>query len=57
MKNKKIQVLDWGLIDYKEAWDKQEAIFADTVKLKIALREKQTAGESKCILAKNSNLK
>ncbi len=46
MKNKKVQVLDWGLIDYKEAWDKQEAIFAETVKLKITLREKQTAGEN-----------
>lgn len=45
MKNKKVQVLDWGLIDYKEAWDKQEAIFAETVKLKILLREKQTGGE------------
>lgn len=45
MKNKKVQVLDWGLIDYKEAWDKQEAIFAETVKLKIELREKQTGGE------------
>ncbi|MEO8886471.1 MAG: lipoyl(octanoyl) transferase LipB [Mucilaginibacter sp.] len=39
MKNKKVTVLDWGLIDYKEAWDKQEALFADTIKLKINLRE------------------
>jgi len=45
MKNKKVQVIDWGLIDYKEAWDKQEDIFAETVKLKVALREKQTAGQ------------
>ncbi|MDB5112909.1 MAG: lipoyl(octanoyl) transferase [Mucilaginibacter sp.] len=42
MKNKKVKVQDWGLIDYKEAWDKQEALFADTVKLKIAIRERQT---------------
>src|ERR1700743_2310503 len=43
MKNKKVRVLDWGLIDYKEAWDKQEALFADTVKIKIELRQKQVA--------------
>ncbi|HEY0244991.1 MAG TPA: lipoyl(octanoyl) transferase LipB [Mucilaginibacter sp.] len=41
MKNKKVEVQDWGLIDYKQAWDKQEAIFADTIKLKIANRERQ----------------
>jgi len=43
MKNKKVAVQDWGLIDYKEAWDKQEALFADTIKLKIQLRERQAA--------------
>lgn len=43
MKNKLVIFDDWGLIDYKEAWDKQEAIFADTVALKIALRNKQLA--------------
>ncbi len=43
MKNKKVIVEDWGLIDYKEAWDKQEAIFADTVNLKIQLRNRQVA--------------
>lgn len=43
MKNKKVAVQNWGLIDYKEAWDKQEAIFDTTVKQKIALREKSTA--------------
>ena len=40
MKNKKVTVQNWGLIDYKEAWDKQQAIFDDTVKQKMALREK-----------------
>jgi len=40
MKNKKIILQDWGLIDYKEAWDKQEALLASTVKLKALLREK-----------------
>jgi lipoyl(octanoyl) transferase len=43
MKNKKVTVVDWGLIDYKEAWDKQEALFAETVKIKIELRQKQVA--------------
>jgi lipoyl(octanoyl) transferase len=42
MKNKKVTVLDWGLIDYKEAWEKQEALFAETVKLKAELRARQT---------------
>lgn len=47
MKNKKVAVQNWGLIDYKEAWDKQEIIFDATVKQKIALREKSmaTAGD------------
>ena len=35
MKNKQVIFKDWGLIDYKEAWDKQEALFAETVNLKI----------------------
>jgi lipoyl(octanoyl) transferase len=43
MKNKKVAVQNWGLIDYKEAWDKQQAIFDDTVKQKMALREKAMA--------------
>jgi len=45
MKNKQVIYHDWGLIDYKEAWDKQEAIFADTVNTKIAIRNLQVAGE------------
>lgn len=43
MKNKKVIFQDWGLIDYKEAWDKQEALFADTVKTKIEIRNNETA--------------
>jgi len=31
---------DWGLIDYKEAWDKQESIFNETVSLKLSQRDK-----------------
>jgi lipoyl(octanoyl) transferase len=42
MKNKQVIYQDWGLIDYKEAWDKQEVLFSDTVKTKIDIRNKQT---------------
>jgi lipoyl(octanoyl) transferase len=45
MKNKKVFFQDWGLIDYKEAWDKQETLFADTVNLKTAIRNSQIATE------------
>lgn len=38
MKNNKIQFQDWGLTDYKQAWDRQEALFDQTVKLKIENR-------------------
>ncbi|QJD97131.1 lipoyl(octanoyl) transferase LipB [Mucilaginibacter robiniae] len=41
MKNKQVIFQDWGLIDYKEAWDKQEALFAETVKLKTEIRNRQ----------------
>jgi lipoyl(octanoyl) transferase len=43
MKNKNVEAQDWGLIDYKQAWDKQEAIFADTIAIKTAIRNKQPA--------------
>jgi lipoyl(octanoyl) transferase len=43
MRNKQVIFKDWGLIDYQEAWDKQEAIFSDTVNLKIAQRNRQIA--------------
>jgi len=45
MKNKKVIFEDWGLIDYKEGWDKQEALFADTVNLKIDMRNRQAGTE------------
>ena len=43
MKNKNVILQDWGLTDYKVAWDRQEAIFADTVKLKTEIRNRQVA--------------
>jgi lipoyl(octanoyl) transferase len=42
MKNKKVAFEDWDLVDYKQAWEKQEEIFAKTVKLKIDIRNKET---------------
>jgi lipoyl(octanoyl) transferase len=45
MKNKQVNFQDWGLIDYKEAWDKQESIFADTVNLKIEIRNRYPVTE------------
>ncbi len=38
MKNKKVTVHDWGLIDYQQAWNRQETLFADTVKMKTDMR-------------------
>jgi lipoyl(octanoyl) transferase len=43
MKNKQVIFQDWGLTDYKEAWDRQEALFSDTVKQKVNLRHKELA--------------
>lgn len=43
MKNNKVIVQDWGLIDYKEAWAKQEELFKNTVALKMEIRNRQLA--------------
>ncbi|WP_345953523.1 lipoyl(octanoyl) transferase LipB [Mucilaginibacter sp. PAMB04168] len=43
MKNKRVEYQDWGLIDYKQAWDKQESLFSASVQLKTQLRNKQLA--------------
>lgn len=32
--NKLVKYIDWGLVDYQEAWDRQEKLFADTVAIK-----------------------
>ena len=34
MQNKEVEFIDWGLLDYQEAWDKQEEIFAKTLAIK-----------------------
>jgi len=52
MKNKQVIFSDWGLIDYKQAWDKQEEIFNSTGKLKTEIRNRQAviAGEAPAII-------
>ncbi len=37
-----VEFQDWGLIDYKEAWDKQESYFANTLKIKSENRTNNT---------------
>ncbi|WP_409151373.1 lipoyl(octanoyl) transferase LipB [Sphingobacterium sp. BS-2] len=34
MQNKEVKFIDWGLLDYQDAWDKQEEIFAKTLAIK-----------------------
>jgi len=36
--NKQVQVQHWGLVEYQQAWDQQERIFADTVARKVVNR-------------------
>jgi len=33
--NSKIETIDWGLIEYNEAWEKQEELFNATIDLKV----------------------
>lgn len=44
--NKKVEFIDWGLIDYQEAWDKQDEIFNATVALKGKNRTDHTELET-----------
>jgi lipoyl(octanoyl) transferase len=43
MKNKQVILQDWGLIDYKQGWDRQEALFAAIIKKKLEIRDKELA--------------
>jgi lipoyl(octanoyl) transferase len=45
MKNKNVVYQDWALLDYQTAWDKQEAIFAETVHVKTQNRTNGTSLE------------
>jgi len=40
--NKEVKYVDWGLIDYQQAWDKQEEVFKATVAVKTENRTHQT---------------
>ncbi|PRY54273.1 lipoyl(octanoyl) transferase [Arcticibacter pallidicorallinus] len=42
MKNNRVNFHDWGLVDYQEAWDRQESLFSEIVALKTANRDNQT---------------
>jgi lipoyl(octanoyl) transferase len=42
MKNKQVKYQDWGLLDYQQAWDRQDQIFADTVMAKTQNRNNNT---------------
>jgi len=44
--NKKVEFIDWGLIDYQDAWDKQESLFNQTVALKTQNRSNNTMLET-----------
>lgn len=41
--NKQVQFVDWGLVDYQDAWDRQEEIFTKTVAAKNDNRTNGTA--------------
>jgi lipoyl(octanoyl) transferase len=39
MRNKKVKIIDLGLIDYQEAWDCQEKLFSEAVSVKLENRK------------------
>jgi len=41
MKNKRVFFQDWGLMDYGEAWNKQESLFGDTIQQKLNNRKSE----------------
>lgn len=44
--NKKVKFVDWGLVDYQEAWNSQELIFKDTIAIKTGNRTNETTEET-----------
>jgi lipoyl(octanoyl) transferase len=42
MKNKKVIFQDWGLLDYQQAWDRQEQVFSETIQAKTQNRNNNT---------------
>jgi lipoyl(octanoyl) transferase len=43
----RVEFQDWGMIDYQEAWDKQEALFTEIVNIKSANRINNTENSTK----------
>lgn len=43
MVNKEVQFQDWGLVDYQEAWHRQEALFEEIITDKTANRTNDTS--------------
>jgi lipoyl(octanoyl) transferase len=43
----RVEFQDWGMIDYQEAWDKQEALFTEIVNIKSANRTNNTENSTK----------
>ena len=41
--NKEVEFIDWGLLDYQSAWDRQNAVFEGIVALKTQNRTNSTA--------------
>lgn len=44
--NKKVKFVDWGLVDYQEAWDRQELMLNETVAIKTSNRNHGTTEET-----------
>lgn len=44
--NKKVQLLNLGVMDYKEAWDRQEILFKDILDIKINNRREGVEAET-----------
>lgn len=44
--NKKVKFTDWGLVDYQQAWDRQEQVFTETLKIKGENRTNNTSIET-----------
>lgn len=42
MQNKQTQFIDWGLVDYQEAWDRQEWVFNEILEAKLQNRTQNT---------------
>lgn len=41
MQNRKTTFIDWGLVDYQQAWDRQEQIFQEILDMKVQNRGRE----------------